>query len=68
MGYKPQYNNNGNYQKKSYNNNSGSNGGTVEMLSSKKDGTILKVILNNQNLVLKGLHQMNLHKILKYKN
>ena len=35
MGYKPQYNNNGNYQKKSYNNNSGSNGGTVEI----KDGT-----------------------------
>jgi len=56
MGYnKPQYNNNSNYQKKSYNNSgSDSNGGTVEMTSSKKDGVILKVILNNQNLVLKG--------------
>ena len=53
MGYKPQYNN-GNYQKKSYNNNSGRNGGTAEMTSTKKDGVILKVILNNQNLVLKG--------------
>ena len=53
MGYKPQYNN-GNYQRKSYDNNSGSNGGTAEMISSKKDGVILKVILNNQNLVLKG--------------
>ena len=53
--YKPQYNNNSNYQKKSYNNSgSDSNGGTVEMTSSKKDGVILKVILNNQNLVLKG--------------
>ena len=51
---RPQYNNNGNYQKKSYNNNSGSNGGTAEMTSTKKDGVILKVILNNQNLVLKG--------------
>ena len=56
MGYnKPQYNNNGNYQKKSYNNSgSDSNGGTAEMTSTKKDGVILKVILNNQNLVLKG--------------
>jgi hypothetical protein len=56
MGYnKPQYNNNnGNYQKKSFTNNSGSNGGTAEMTSTKKDGVILKVILNNQNLVLKG--------------
>ena len=48
---RPQYNNNGNYQKKSYNNNNSSNGGTAEMISSKKDGVILKVILNNQNLV-----------------
>ena len=54
MGYKPQYNNNGNYQKRSYTSNSGSNGGTAEMTSTKKDGVILKVILNNQNLVLKG--------------
>ena len=56
MGYnRPQYDNNSNYQKKSYNNSgSDSNGGTVEMTSSKKDGVILKVILNNQNLVLKG--------------
>ena len=53
-GYKTQYNNNGNYQKKSYNNNSGSNGGTVEIKKTKKDGVILEVILNNQNLVLKG--------------
>ena len=51
MGYKPQYNNNGNYQKRSYTSNSGSNGGTAEMTSTKKDGVILKVILNNQNLV-----------------
>ena len=44
-----------NYQKKSYNNNSSdSNGGTANITSNKKDGTILKVILNNQNLVLKG--------------
>ena len=54
MGYKPQYNNNGNYQKRSFTSNSGSNGGTAEMTSTKKDGVILKVILNNQNLVLKG--------------
>ena len=51
---RPQYNNNGNYQKKSYNNNNSSYGGTAEIISSKKDGVILKVILNNQNLVLKG--------------
>lgn len=50
---KAQYNNQ--YQKKSYNNNSSdSNGGTAEITSTKKDGVILKVILNNQNLVLKG--------------
>jgi len=51
---KAQYNNQ--YQKKSYNNNnsSDSNGGTAEITSTKKDGVILKVILNNQNLVLKG--------------
>ena len=52
--YKTQYNNQ--YQKRSYNNNnsSDSNGGTAEITSTKKDGVILKVILNNQNLVLKG--------------
>ena len=44
MGYnKPQYNNNGNYQKKSYNNSgSDSNGGTVEMTSSKKRWCYIK--------------------------
>ena len=47
------------YKKAQYNNNyqsnsSGSNGGTAEITSTKKDGVILKVILNNQNLVLKG--------------
>ena len=45
---KAQYNNN--YQS----NSSGSSGGTAEITSTKKDGVILKVILNNQNLVLKG--------------
>ena len=50
---KAQYNNN--YQKKNYNNSgNSSNGGTATITSSKKDGTILKVDLNNQNLVLKG--------------
>ena len=58
MGYnKPQYNNNGNYQKKSYNNSgSGSNGGTAKLTTTKKDGCILVVTLNNQNLVLKGFY------------
>ena len=43
MGYKTQYNNNGNYQKRSYTSNSGSNGGTAEMTSTKKDGGILAI-------------------------
>ena len=53
--YKTQYNNQ--YQKKSYNNNSGSNGGTAKLTTTKKDGCILVVNLNNQNLVLKGYYQ-----------
>ena len=49
-----QYNN---YQKKTYTNaGSGNNGGQAKLKSTKKDGTILEVILNNQNLVLKGFY------------
>jgi|TARA_Y100000004_G_C8771328_1_gene350861 hypothetical protein len=47
---KAQYNN---YQNKS----SGSNGGTAKLTTTKKDGCILVVNLNNQNLVLKGYYQ-----------
>ena len=54
---KAQYNNQ--YQKRSYNNNksSDSNGGTAKLTTTKKDGCILVVTLNNQNLVLKGYYQ-----------
>tara|TARA_B100000214_G_C23860302_1_gene577734 strand:- start:296 stop:676 length:381 start_codon:yes stop_codon:yes gene_type:complete len=57
---RPQYNNN--YQKKNYNNNYrsnsvDSNGGTAKLTTTKKDGCILVVTLNNQNLVLKGYYQ-----------
>lgn len=51
---RPQYNN---YPKKSYNSNSsGSNGGSAKLTTTKKDGCILVVTLNNQNLVLKGFY------------
>ena len=50
---RPQYNNN--YPKKNYASSStDSKGGTAKLLSTKKDGCILVVELNNQNLVLKG--------------
>lgn len=49
-----QYNNN--YQKRSYTSGSENNGGQARLKSTKKDGTILEVILNNQNLVLKGFY------------
>jgi len=51
-------------------NNSGdsSTGGTANITSNKKDGTILKVILNNQNLVLKGFwdNKLNAWKLFPY--
>ena len=50
--YKTQYNNG--YQKKNYNNSSDNTGGQAKIKSTKKDGVILEIILNNQNLVLKG--------------
>ena len=57
---RPQYNNNKNYKKKSYNNSgSGSNGGTAKLTTTKKDGCILVITLNNQNLVLKGFWGKN---------
>ena len=49
---KAQYNNG--YQKKNYNNSSDNTGGQAKIKSTKKDGVILEIILNNQNLVLKG--------------
>ena len=49
---RPQYNNQ-NYQNKS----NGSSGGTAKLTTTKKDGCILVVNLNNQNLVLKGYYQ-----------
>ena len=49
---KAQYNNC--YQKKNYNNSSDNKGGQAKIKSTKKDGVILEIILNNQNLVLKG--------------
>lgn len=51
---RPQYNK-VSYQKQSYtsNNNNGS-GGTAKIISTKKDGCILVVELENQNLVRKG--------------
>ena len=49
---KAQYNNN--YQKKS----NDSNGGSAKLTATKKDGCILVVTLNNQNLVLKGYYQV----------
>ena len=51
---RPHYNK-GSYQKQSYtsNNNNGS-GGTAKIISTKKDGCILVVELENQNLVRKG--------------
>lgn len=59
--YKTQYNNQ---------NNSGnsSTGGTANIVSNKKDGTILKVVLNNQNLVLKGFwdNKLNGWKLFPY--
>ena len=50
---KAQYNNN--YQKKS----NDSNGGSAKLTATKKDGCILVVTFNNQNLVLKGYYQGN---------
>ena len=49
---KPQYNNN--YPKKDFSNSTDSNSGTAKITSTKKSGCILEVVLNNQNLVLKG--------------
>tara|TARA_R110000824_G_scaffold181668_2_gene362554 strand:+ start:1712 stop:2083 length:372 start_codon:yes stop_codon:yes gene_type:complete len=49
---KPQYNNN--YPKKDFSNSSDSNSGTAKITSTKKSGCILEIVLNNQNLVLKG--------------
>lgn len=48
---KAQYNN---YPRKNYGNSKDSNGGTAKLTKTKKDGLILVVKLNNQNLVLKG--------------
>ena len=52
---RPQYNNN--YPKRNYASSStDSKGGTAKLLSTKKDGCILVVTLDNQNLVLKGFY------------
>jgi len=48
---KAQYNN---YPRKNYGDSKDSNGGTAKLTKTKKDGLILVVNLNNQNLVLKG--------------
>ena len=49
---RPQYNT---YPKKNYASSStDSTGGTAKLVSTKKDGCILVIELNNQNLVLKG--------------
>ncbi len=45
---KAQYNN---YPRKNYGNSKDSNGGTAKLTKTKKDGLILVVKLNNQNLV-----------------
>tara|TARA_A100001201_G_C4009527_1_gene177086 strand:- start:289 stop:645 length:357 start_codon:yes stop_codon:yes gene_type:complete len=64
---KAQYNNN--YQKKNYNNSGNtSTGGTATLISTKQNGLILKVILDNQNLVLQGRwnNQANGFKLFPY--
>ena len=67
MSYKTQYNDQNNqysgsntYPKKTWNNprtSNDSNGGFAKFISTKKDGCILTVELNKQNLVLKGFFQ-----------
>ena len=52
----------GNYQNRNYSRNynqssTGSNSGSAKLISTKKDGLILAVELNNQNLILKGFWQ-----------
>ena len=63
---RPQYYN---YPKKNYQSSStDSTGGTAKLVSTKKDGCILVIELDNQNLVLKGFwnNQLNGWKLYSY--